>query len=92
MINMDNINIIFNKLGSIEASLNEIKESTKVNTEDIRQLKEKINELQSSIEFIYNLKQERRNAEQISTSKLLVIASFINIAISSAIFLLSKFL
>ena len=92
MINMDNINIIFNKLGSMEASLNEIKENTKSNTEDIKQLKQVINELQSSIEFIYNLKQEKRNVEQISISKLLVIASFINIAISSAIFLLSRFL
>jgi len=89
---MDNINIIFNKLGSMEASLNEIKENTKSNTEDIKQLKQVINELQSSIEFIYNLKQEKRNVEQISISKLLVIASFINIAISSAIFLLSRFL
>jgi len=92
MINMDNINIIFNKLGSMEASLNEIKENTKSNTEDIKQLKQVINELQSSIEFIYNLKQEKRNVEQISISKLLVIASFINIAISSTIFFLSRFL
>jgi chromosome segregation ATPase len=89
---MDNINIIFNKLGSIEASLDEIKASTKVNTEDIRQLKEKINELQSSIDFIYGIKKDRIKKEEIEMKWLLVFASFINIGISVTIFLLSRFI
>ncbi|MGC8694777.1 MAG: hypothetical protein ACP5RI_04145 [Candidatus Micrarchaeia archaeon] len=89
---MDNLNIIFNKLGSIESSLNEIKENTKINTEDIKQLNIKVNELQNSLDFIYKSKLDRNKQSEISARWILVLASFINIGISISVFIISKFI
>ncbi len=78
---MNDMNVIFNKLGSLETSVTEIRD-IKV---DIKEIKDSISKLQSDLNFIYQDNNARRDKKVLDSRWALVIIAAVNGIMSTLI-------